>query len=68
MKTWSFKVNKDEQNNPVIPVEMFGMDQILTPHEVSAVVLQKMKLIAEDYLNETVTDVVITVPAYFTDA
>ncbi|MDU6064551.1 MAG: Hsp70 family protein, partial [Anaerococcus sp.] len=39
-----------------------------TPEEVSAMILQKLKSDAEGYLNDTVTDAVITVPAYFTDA
>jgi len=39
-----------------------------TPQEISAMILQKLKADAEDYLNETVTEAVITVPAYFTDA
>ena len=39
-----------------------------TPEEVSAMILQKLKSDAESYLNDTVTDAVITVPAYFTDA
>ncbi|MDD7463667.1 MAG: molecular chaperone DnaK [Anaerococcus sp.] len=39
-----------------------------TPEEVSAMILQKLKADAESYLNDTVTDAVITVPAYFTDA
>ena len=39
-----------------------------TPPQISAFILQKLKKAAEDYLGETVTDAVITVPAYFNDA
>ena len=43
-------------------------DRLYTPRELSAMVHQKMKLTAEDYLGTAVTEAVITVPAYFNDA
>jgi len=49
-----------------VHVEVHGKD--LSPQEISAAVLQKMKKTAEDYLGESVTEAVITVPAYFNDA
>ncbi|MEO6038214.1 MAG: molecular chaperone DnaK, partial [Saprospiraceae bacterium] len=42
--------------------------RMYTPQEISAIILQKMKKVAEDYLGETVTEAVITVPAYFNDS
>lgn len=53
-------------DNDTIRVEIDG--RLFTPQEISAMTLQKMKKIAEDYLGETVTEAVITVPAYFNDS
>ena len=67
MKHWPFKVfNKD--GLPRIQVEVKGDKKIFTPEEISAMVLGKMKEIAEGYLGEPVTHAVVTVPAYFNDA
>ena len=51
-----------------VGVEIDGQSKPFSPPEVSAMVLQKLKQAAEDYLGETVSDAVITVPAYFNDA
>ncbi|MFZ4634397.1 MAG: molecular chaperone DnaK [Saprospiraceae bacterium] len=59
-----YKVVKGD--NDTCRVEIDG--RMYTPQEISAMVLQKMKKVAEDYLGETVTEAVITVPAYFNDS
>src|SRR4030095_3847396 len=61
---WSYKVVKGDNNTVRIDID----GRMYTPQEISAMVLQKMKKIAEDYLGETVTEAVITVPAYFNDS
>ena len=67
MKHFSYTViNKDTK--PYIKVEFKGEEKVFSPEEISAMVLQKMKEIAEAYLGETVTEAVITVPAYFNDS
>ena len=53
-------------DNDTCRVDIDG--RLYTPQEISAMVLQKMKKVAEDYLGETVTEAVITVPAYFNDS
>jgi heat shock protein 1/8 len=57
----------DKDNKPFIQVEFQGETKIFSPEEISAVILVQMKEIAEAYLGCTVTDAVITVPAYFND-
>jgi molecular chaperone DnaK len=61
---WSYKVVKGDNNTVRIDID----GRQYTPQEISAMVLQKMKKTAEDYLGAEVTDAVITVPAYFNDA
>ncbi|MEN8202571.1 MAG: molecular chaperone DnaK [Bacteroidota bacterium] len=59
-----YKVIKGENNTPRVQID----DRKYSPQEISAMVLQKMKKTAEDYLGHEVTDAVITVPAYFSDS
>jgi len=67
MKHWPFTV-VDVEAKPKISVEVKGETKTFFPEEISAMVLVKMKEIAEAYLGQKVTDAVITVPAYFNDS
>jgi molecular chaperone DnaK len=60
----SYKVEQGSNDTVVVKIG----DRSYTPQELSAMILQKMKSTAEDFLGQTVTDAVITVPAYFNDA
>jgi molecular chaperone DnaK len=59
-----YKVVKGDNNTPRVQID----DRMYTPQEISAMVLQKMKQTAQDFLGQEVTEAVITVPAYFNDA
>ena len=59
-----YKVAKGDNNTPRVDID----GRLYTPQEISAMILQKMKKTAEDYLGQEVTEAVITVPAYFSDA
>merc|ERR1712033_12089 len=67
MKHWSFDVI-DEDSKPEVRVEYKGEKKSFTPEEISSMVLLRMKETAEAYLGKTVTDAVVTVPAYFNDS
>lgn len=58
----------NRNNKPYIKVKVSGEEKVFTPEEISAMILQKMKEVAEAYLNKKVTHAVVTVPAYFNDA
>ena len=67
MKHWPFKV-VSEGGKPKIQVEYKGETKTFFPEEISAMVLTKMKEVAEAYLGKKVTNAVVTVPAYFNDS
>jgi molecular chaperone DnaK len=59
-----YQVVKGDNNTPRVKID----DRLYSPQEISAIILQKMKKTAEDYLGQEVTEAVVTVPAYFNDA
>ena len=64
IKRMAYHVARGENNTPRVDID----GRMYTPQEISAMILQKMKKTAEDYLGAEVTDAVITVPAYFNDS
>ena len=67
IKYYPFKV-VNKANKPHIEAIVKGEKKLFAPEEISAMILGKMKEVAEDYLGETVKNAVVTVPAYFNDA
>jgi len=67
MKHFTYNVI-DRDNKPFIELTVKGETKVFAPEEISSMILVKMKEIAEAYLGETVTDAVVTVPAYFNDS
>jgi len=67
MKHWPFKVVSDSKK-PKLQVDYKCDTKTFTPEEISSMILTKMKETAEAYLGQTVTDAVVTVPAYFNDS
>nr|CAA70695.1 heat shock protein 70 [Suberites domuncula] len=67
IKFWPFTV-KQKNQKPHVEIAVKGSSKIFAPEEISAMVLGKMKEIAEEYLGHEVTHAVVTVPAYFNDA
>mmetsp|Transcript_13694 Transcript_13694/g.18982 ORF Transcript_13694/g.18982 Transcript_13694/m.18982 type:complete len:443 (+) Transcript_13694:77-1405(+) len=68
MKHWPFKVICKDGDKPFIQVQYKGESKIFSPEEISSMVLTKMKETAEAFIGKSVSDAVVTVPAYFTDA
>lgn len=68
MKMWPFTVVGDSDDRPKIVVDYQGMENRLSPEELSSMVLIKMKEIAKKYLGKDIKNAVITVPAHFSDS
>ncbi|GJQ73583.1 putative synaptonemal complex disassembly [Trypoxylus dichotomus] len=67
IKTWPFKVISDD-GLPKVLVQRYNIDTVLSPEEISAMILTKMKHTAEAYLETSIEKAVITVPAFFSDS
>ena len=66
MKLWLFKmINKS--NQPLIQIDINGKTNIFLPQQISAMILEHLKKIVENFLGKNVCDAVITVPAYFNE-
>eukprot|EP00801_Mesodinium_rubrum_P001717 Mrub_01717.p3 GENE.Mrub_01717~~Mrub_01717.p3 ORF type:complete len:634 (-),score=409.92 Mrub_01717:78-1979(-) len=68
LQHWSYKVVKGTEGKPFIEVQYKGEKKQFQAEQISAMVLTKMKQVAEDYIGAEVKDAVVTVPAYFNDS
>ena len=68
MKHWPFKLEQGAGDKPMIVVNFKNEFKKFHPEEISSMVLQKMRDVAEAYLGKKINDAVITVPAYFNDS
>ena len=68
IKDWSYKVVFGKSDKATVEIEFKGEKKRFEPEEISSMVLTKMKETAETFLGKTVTDAVVTVPAYFNDS
>ena len=68
MKMWSFKVSESVEGKPVINLKYKKEPYVVSPEQISAMILEQMKKQAEAFLDAKVTKAVITVPAYFNDS
>jgi molecular chaperone DnaK (HSP70) len=67
MKLWPFNIVNGKNNKPFIQVDINGSKKEFSPEEISAMILSKMKTIAETHLGQPVKHAVVTVPAYFNE-
>jgi len=68
IKLWPFKVEPGQDDKPVIVVKFKNEQKKFHPEQISSMVLEKMKQVAEAYCGKPVPDAVVTVPAYFNDS
>mmetsp|Transcript_1249 Transcript_1249/g.2035 ORF Transcript_1249/g.2035 Transcript_1249/m.2035 type:complete len:728 (+) Transcript_1249:73-2256(+) len=67
-KLFPYKVSEGSGNKPMVEADIGSERKVMSPEEVSGMVLRKMKEVAESFIGEPVTHAVVTVPAYFNDA
>jgi len=68
IKLWPFTVESGAEDKPLIVIKFKGETKKFHPEQISAMVLEKMKQVAEAYIGKPVNDAVVTVPAYFNDS